>query len=104
MLFQPGPARRSLAFPHQHVETRRRFGQAVVAESHRQQAPRVRIHGGFPQLLGGFLGWGLLAATFTKSSVLNRSPMMTIAMAMIAVAIYMLVNMSRANKNQHQFS
>jgi hypothetical protein len=55
-------------------------------------------------LLGGFLGWGLLAATFTKSSVLNRSPMMTIAMAMIAVAIYMLVNMSRANKNQHQFS
>jgi CHASE2 domain-containing sensor protein len=55
-------------------------------------------------LLGGFLGWGLLAIGFTKSSVLNRSPMMTIAMAMIAVAIYMLVNMSRANKNQHQFS
>jgi hypothetical protein len=55
-------------------------------------------------LLGGFLGWGLLAGIFTKSSVLNRSPMLTIAMAMIAVAIYMLVNMSRANKNQHQFS
>jgi hypothetical protein len=55
-------------------------------------------------LLGGFLGWGLLAIAFTKSSVLNRSPMMTITMAMIAVAIYMLVNMSRANKNQHQFS
>jgi hypothetical protein len=55
-------------------------------------------------ILGGFLGWGLLAIAFTKSSVLNRSPMMTITTAMLAVAIYMLVNMSRANKNQHPFS
>ena len=53
---------------------------------------------------GGFIIWAGLCIVLTKSSVLNASPMMSIAAATSAVAIYMLVNMSRATKHQHQFS
>lgn len=53
---------------------------------------------------GGFIIWAGLCIALTKSSVLNASPMMSIAAATSAVAIYMLVNISRATKHQHPFS
>ncbi len=52
VFFQPGATRRRLPLAHEHVELQPGAREIEVAESYRQQAPRVRVHGGFPQLFG----------------------------------------------------
>ncbi len=46
------PPRRGFALAHQFGDQAFRLGEIVVAQLHRQQAPGVRVEGGFPQLLG----------------------------------------------------
>jgi hypothetical protein len=55
-------------------------------------------------LLGTLILWIGISMQLPQSSALNRPPLDGIVLGLSTVAIFMLVNMIRAKKNQHQFS
>src|SRR5690606_24111721 len=62
LFFDPGAPLRRLSLAHQHVEHAGGVLRSKAAVPYRQQPARVRVHGGFPQLLGIHLTEPLEAA------------------------------------------
>lgn len=58
----------------------------------------------FAAVAGGVVLMAGVRALGPASSMLHKPPLSMLLTPLFAVAIFMLVNMSRANKNQHQFS